>query len=221
MDPSEGHAVTPRLEIVRPAGGRTETLIVAGVVAGILAVDAAAVSARRIDTSEPRLLEWQISAFYDLDSADQAIYNALTAAAEELWWAHGELLTFGTEEERANPWPTVEQLDADYLMPPFHRDASWSAQGAVEWQRIASFSFEGQAVYFGSGGQLEGQSAYLLSLSHTHKGASYADGATVWVHKDPNVAPPDTVKRDSLILHGWKEVVPYSGAMEVKRLKGE
>jgi len=213
--------VTPRIEIVRPNGGRKETFIVAAVVAGILAVNAAEVSARRTDASEPRLLEWQISAFYDLDSADQAIYNALSAAAEELWWAHGELLTFGTEEERANPWPTVEQLDADYLMPPFHRDASWAAQGEVEWQRIASFSFEGSAVYFGSGGKLDGQSAYLLSLSHTHKGATYADGASVWVHADPNAAPPDTVKRDSLILNGWKEVVPYSGAMEVKRLKGE
>lgn len=213
--------MTPRIEIVRPNGGRKETFIVAAVVAGILAVNAAAVSARRTDASEPRLLEWQISAFYDLDSADQAIYNALSAAAEELWWAHGELLTFGTEEERANPWPTVEQLDADYLMPPFHRDASWAAQGEVEWQRIASFSFEGSAVYFGSGGKLDGQSAYLLSLSHTHKGATYADGASVWVHADPNAAPPDTVKRDSLILNGWKEVVPYSGAMEVKRLKGE
>lgn len=213
--------MTPRLEIVRPAGGRRETFVVAAVVAGILAVNAAAVSARRVESSEPRLLEWQISAFYDLGSADQAIYNALTAASEELWWAHGELLTFGTEEERADPWPTVEQLDADYVMPPFHRDASWAALGEVEWQRIASFSFEGSAVYFGSGGKLEGQSAYLLSLSHTHKGATYADGASVWVHADPNVAPPDTVKRDSLILHGWKEVVPYSGAMEVRRLKGE
>ncbi len=221
MDPGEGHAVTPRLEIVRPAGGRKESLIVACIVAGIVAVNAAAVSARRVDSSEPRLLEWQISAFYDLGTADQAIYNALVAASEELWWAHGELLTFGTDEERADPWPTVEQLDADYVMPPFHRDASWSALGEVEWERIASFSFEGQAVYFGSGGKLEGQSAYLLSLSHTHKGATYADGATVWVHPDPNVAPPDTVKRDSLILNGWKEVVPYSGAMEVKRLKGE
>jgi hypothetical protein len=34
------------------------------------------------------------------------------------------------------------------------------------------------------------------------------------------VAAPDTVVRDSLILNGWKEVVPYSGAMEVERLKG-
>jgi len=221
MDPGEGHAVTPRLVVVRPAGGRKETLIVAAAVAGILAFDAVAVSARRVESSEPRLLEWQISAFYDLGPTDQAIYNALTAASEELWWAHGELLTFGSDEERADPWPTVEQLDVDYVMPPFHRDASWSALGEVEWQRIASFSFEGQAVYFGSGGKLEGQSAYLLSLSHTHKGATYADGATVWVHADPNVEPPDTVKRDSLILNGWKEVVPYSGAMEVRRLKGE
>ncbi len=212
--------MSARLQIVEPARGRVETWLVIGAVAAVLAINTAAVSVRRVDTSPAPLFEWQISAFYDLNSADQAIYNALSAAAEELWWTHGEMLAFGNEQQRADPWPTVERLDEVDLMPPFHRDLSWSAQGEVRWQKIASFSFEGSAVYFGTGGSLDGQSAYLLSLSHVHKGASFADGATVWVHADSNVAPPDTVNRDSLILNGWKEVVPYSGAMEVQRLRG-
>ena len=205
---------------VRPSTGRLETVVISAVVVGILAAAAASVLGRPNTDSEARLLDWQISAFHDLNSTDQAIYNALLAASEELWWAHGDMLNFGTQEQRADPWPTVTDLDEIYLMPPFARDLSWERQGQVAWQRVASFSFEGSAVYFGSGGQSAEQSAYLLMLSHRHKGATYADGATVWIHADPDTAAPATVNRDSLIVNGWREVVPYSGAMEVERLKG-
>jgi hypothetical protein len=212
--------MSAQVEIVTPASGRFETWALASVATAILVSAGVGVDVRQVEEGEPRLFDWQISAFYDLNPTDQAVYNAVLAASEELWWIHGDILTFGSEEERADPWPTVAQLDAEYLMPPFTRDMAWSQQGSVRWERIASFSFEGSTVYFGSGGQAAEQSAYLLMLSHVHKGASYANGATIWVHEDPNVAAPDTVVRDSLILNGWKEVVPYSGAMEVERLKG-
>jgi hypothetical protein len=217
---SAGDPAGARADIVAPASGRLETLSLAGVIIAILASAALAIDRRQVEDGEAPLFDWQISAFYDLNSTDQAVYNAMLAASEELWYIHGDMLTFGTEAERADPWPTVEVLDAEYLMPPFARDMAWSQQGSVRWERVASFSFEGSTVYFGSGGQAAGQSAYLLMLSHVHKGASYTNGATIWVHDDANVAAPDTVVRDSLILHGWKEVVPYSGAMEVERLKG-
>jgi hypothetical protein len=42
----------------------------------------------------------------------------------------------------------------------------------------------------------------------------------MWLHPDPNAPPPATIKTDSLIVNGWKEIIPYSGAMEVERLKG-
>jgi hypothetical protein len=213
--------MSAQVEIVAPASGRFETWVLAAVVTAILVIAGVGVDLRQIeDRGQPRLFDWQISAFYDLNATDQAVYNALSAASEELWWIHGDILTFGSEEERADPWPTVAELDAEYLMPPFTRDMAWSQQGSVEWERVASFSFEGSTVYFGSGGQAAEQTAYLLMLSHVHKGASYTNGATIWVHADPDVSAPDTVVRDSLILNGWKEVVPYSGAMEVERLKG-
>jgi hypothetical protein len=59
-----------------------------------------------------------------------------------------------------------------------------------------------------------------LVLSHQHKGASYADGATMWIHPDRNAPAPTTIKTDSLIVNGWKEIIPYNGAVEVRRLKG-
>lgn len=207
-------------EIVEPAGSRIETSLLAAAAAAVLGASAVGVELRGVDDAGPRLFDWQVSAFHDLGPADQAVYNALTTASEELWWIHGDMLYFGTEAQRENPWPTVAELDEEYLIPPFTRDMAWSQQGEIEWQRVASFSFEGSAVYFGSSGSLPGQSAYLLSLSHVHKGAAYADGAAIWLHADTNAAAPETVKRDSLIANGWQEVVPYSGAMEVERLKG-
>jgi hypothetical protein len=42
----------------------------------------------------------------------------------------------------------------------------------------------------------------------------------MWIHKDPSTPPPAVIKQDSLIVNGWKEIVPYSGAVEVERLKG-
>jgi hypothetical protein len=220
MDSSEGHAVMSRVAVVRPASGRIETGAIATIAVLILTASGVYVSQRESEDSLQRLFDWQISAFYDMNATDQAIYNALTVASEELWWIHGDLLFFANGDMTAETWPTVEELNEYYVLPPFARDMAWSQQGEVEWERAAAFSFEGSTVYFGSGGKNEGQSAYLIMLSHVHKGASYADGATIWVHADPNVAMPTTVKRDSLIVNGWREVVPYSGAMEVERLKG-
>ncbi len=209
-----------KTEIIRPSSSRAETGLICGAVALILLASGVGVSQRQFVDYFPRLYDWQVSSFYDLESTDQAVYNALLPASDELWWIHGDLLYFGTEEEQADPWPTVEELN-EYLMPPFAKDAAWSQQGEVNWQRVASFSFEGSTVYFGSGGKIPGQSAYLVMLSHVHKGASYTNGATIWLHSDPDVPTPETVTRDSLIVNGWKEVVPYNGAMEVDRLQGE
>ena len=124
----------------------------------------------QVDNYEPRLFGWQISSFYDLKPTDQAIYNALVTASDELWWIHGGRLQFPTPGESTEPWPTVPELDEQYALPPFVRDLAWQQQGKVEWQRIAAFSFEGSTVYYGAGGGVPGQGAYLLVLSHVHKG---------------------------------------------------
>ena len=205
---------------VEPAGSRTETLAITAVSSAILLFGGIAVSQRQVDDTQQRLFDWQISAFYDMNPADQAIYNAMSTASTELWWIHGDLLYYSGEERAKDPWPYVRELDEEYAMPPFVKDVAWRQHGEVTWERVASFSFEGSTVYHGSGGTYPGQSAYLLMLSHVHKGASYTDGATIWVHPDPDAPAPSTIKRDSLIVNGWREVVPYSGAMEVERLQG-
>jgi hypothetical protein len=210
--------VSIEVTIVRPSGSRRETLLLASAAVLILVVGAFFVDARQVDNYEPRLFGWQISAFYDLNATDQAIYNALVTASDELWWIHGGRLRFPAES--GEPWPSVAELDQEYQLPPFVRDLAWSQHGKVEWQRIAAFSFEGSTVYYGAGGGVPGQGAYLLVLSHVHKGASYADGATMWLHPNPAATAPTTIKTESLIANGWREIVPYSGAMEVERLRG-
>ena len=49
--------------------------MVSGAALLILALLAAYVGATRNVQEEPELLDWQISAFYELERADQAIYN--------------------------------------------------------------------------------------------------------------------------------------------------
>jgi len=210
-----------RVDVVKPASGRSESLLLIGVIGLILVISGIAVAGRQRNDATQTLFDWQISSFHDLKPTDQAIYTALLAASEPLWIVHQDLLA-GTSEQKKTPWPPVKELEGeDWLLAPFAKDAAWSQQGEVTWTRSASFSFEGSAVYFGNGGKVPGQSAYLLNLSHVHKGASYVNGATVWIHPNPNAPPPEKVARDSLIANGWKEVVPYSGATEVERLRGK
>jgi hypothetical protein len=210
-----------QIDVVQPSSGRAESWIIVAVIGVIMLGSGLAIAGRQREEATARLYDWQISAFYDLNPTDQAIYSGLSAASEVLWVAHADLL-MGTPEERANPWPKAEDLTTElWLLPPFQKDAAWTQHGEVHWTLAASFSFAGSAVYFGSGGKVPGQSAYLLNLSHVHKGASYVNGATVWIHADPNVKAPTNVTRDSLIANGWKEVVPYTGAQEVERLRGK
>jgi hypothetical protein len=197
------------LTTVPPSGSTRETVWVAVAVGAIVA--AMLLFARLNAQHEERLTlsAWQISAFDDLEPTDQAIYNSLYAAAETLW----------VNYEFEKQWTAIADLDVpEYGLAPFVRDLSWRQTGEVQWQLIKSFSFDGATAYFGNRGKVAGQGAYLLILSHAHKGASYVDQSVVWRHPDPNVAAPDTVVRDSLIRNGWREIVPYSGDTELRRL---
>lgn len=198
-----------RTDFVVPVGGQREALwvalVTAVVVVGMVAL--ARLNAQHVEKFE--FADWQVSAFDDLNATDQAIYNALLIAAETLW----------VDYEYVKRWSRIEDLESpDYGLAPFARDVSWRQRGEVQWQLIKTFSFDGATVYCGRNGKVSGQSAYLLILSHAHKGASFANQSIVWLHPDARVAPPDTVTRDSLIRNGWREIVPYRGDREVRRL---
>jgi len=212
----------PLSSAVVPASKRREIMLLLVCVLVLLLIATAYLSSRPQQREKSKLLDWQLSAFYDLGAVDQAVYNALRTSVSELWWLHGDMLTANKANNiDAVSWPSVQQLAEYYVVPPFAQDVSSRQQGDIQWRRAAAFSFEGLAVYFGHRGTRPQQSAYLLVLNHAHKGASFSNGAAIWLHSDSNVVMPTIIKQNSLIVNGWKQVVAYSGAMEVKRLKGD
>jgi hypothetical protein len=210
---AEGTAVT----LVRPASAKLETLAILFVVAVLLTATVVFARANAAPEQNAFIADWQVSAFHDLSPVDQANYNALLFAGDtiQVWYDESYAM-------KQPHWPTVaEMADLEAGLSPFMRDVSWKQGGEVQWQLIASYSIDGATAYFGNGGKVAGQSAYLLLIAHLHKGASYKNQSIVWIHRNPDVQPPATINVDSLVRNGWKQVVPYKGADEVKRLRGE
>src|SRR5690606_8423347 len=150
MDSGQGHAVTAPLRgrsmsvpgagdttVVAPRSARAETLLLGAIVAVVFGIGQTLGDVRRVDPFEPRLFGWQVSSFYDLGPTDQAIYNALITASDELWWIHGGRQRF--PEQNPDLWPTVAELEERFAIAPFVKDLAWSQHGRVEWQRIAAF----------------------------------------------------------------------------------
>jgi hypothetical protein len=205
-----------RIAIVKPASARAETLFVLASVVLVVFAGVALARANARQDGQAALQDWQISSFHDLDGVDLAIYSALLDAGDYIRIWYEDSIQMGEPH-----WPTVRELDADYAIAPFARDVIWKQGGQVEWSMIKSYSIDGATVYFGNNGRVEGQAAYLLVISHRHKGASYSNQSTVWISRNPRAAAPETVNIDSLVRNGWKQVVPYTGAAEVQRLRGQ
>lgn len=209
-------ATAARVDIVRPASARIETWCVLVAVALVAGGGVLLARANAQQEHQIALQPWQVSSFHDLEGVDLATYSALSDAGEFIRIWYEDSIQFGEPH-----WPTVKELDTDYALAPFTRDITWKQGGQVEWSMIKSYSIDGATVYFGHRGKIHGQAAYLLVISHRHNGASYTNQSTVWISRDPAVATPDTVNIDSLVRNGWKQVVPYTGAEEVRRLRGE
>jgi hypothetical protein len=199
------HAAT-----VQPRNGRAESFLIAVATALVIAVTVGLASLRTEASAIQPLQDWQVSAFSGLSPVDQAIHSALDASVGEINWYHYRLVS----------WPDIPALEEEFI-PPFYKDIFWDTNGRVNWcLGLPLNNDQGATFYHGSGGTAENQSAYLLVLAHIHAGMLPANQSTIWIHKDPNAPFPDIVKPEQLILSGWKQVVPYSGADELERLKG-
>jgi hypothetical protein len=196
--------------VIAPSQNRWESVLLACAIAGLVLFTA--LYARTFGREErPQIiLDWQISAFSGLTGVDQAIYNELLVAADEIYYM----------QYYEGYWPR----DADFqeaLLPPFYRDLSWERNGSVQWvlkDVIQEGEAQGLTLYHGSGGSHADQGAYLLVIDHKHAGNSQITGNSIWWHPDRNTPVPATSKVASLILGGWKQVVPYQGRDEVDRL---
>ncbi|MGD2167751.1 MAG: hypothetical protein PVF63_06550 [Gammaproteobacteria bacterium] len=210
------------IDVVRPAGNRSEGL---GLLAAIVVIAAAlavyvAVNGRDDDSIE--LLEWQISAFNTLEGADQAIYNSLFTVKDEIPYIYDDINMFNEPGVKFR-WPNLEDFQ-DWLLPPFYRDTSWEQNGSLQWslhEPLAEGEMQGSTMYLGTDGRLADQGSFLLIIGHVHAGITNNNSMQIWYNPERLVVMPESGFQDSLIREGWKLVVPYSGDQEVERLFGE
>ncbi|MAY01895.1 MAG: hypothetical protein CMQ38_02810 [Gammaproteobacteria bacterium] len=191
-------------QTVSPANKRWESfLLIAALLLLVMLTGSYAMLFGREDRQQV-ILDWQLSAYSDLQDTDQAIYNELLVAVNEITFMQQDSLD----------WPSVDDLRENWL-PPFYQDSSWINRGSVNWQFSSG---EDRAVYFGNQGQLETQGAYLLILNNEFVGTGEVLVASVWWHPQRMTGLPQSTEDSSLILAGWKEVVPYQGLDERERL---
>lgn len=207
---------------VQPSGSRGEGLLLAGVTLAICAVVTLYVGVEgRNDEPDP-IQEWQVSAFDTLTGADQAIYNSLYTVKDEIPFIYDDINMFNQPGEKFR-WPDLEVFQ-EFLLPPFYRDTSWEQNGSLQWtlyEPLAEGEMQGSTMYLGTDGSQPNQGSFLLVIGHVHAGITNNNQIQIWWNAANHVEMPESGFRDGLILAGWKEVVPLSGAAEVERIYGD
>ncbi|MES2626657.1 MAG: hypothetical protein V4628_15330 [Pseudomonadota bacterium] len=204
---------TSTIHIVQPNHRKWETVLLVAALIALVLSTGTYVETYGLEEKPQEILDWQISSFSGLQGIDQAIYNELIVAADEVNW----LVYYN------GYWPD----DADFqenLLAPFYRDLSWEHNGSVKWTLknvIQEGEAQGLTLYHGGGGTIETQGAFLLVIDHKHAGNAQITASNIWWHADRNAPIPETSKVASLILHGWKQVIPYQGKDEMERLNAE
>jgi hypothetical protein len=207
---------------VRPAGSRYEGLALAAATVGVIAILAIYVSLAGKNDEPAELYDWQVSAFATLTGADQAIYNSLYTVKDEIPYIYDDINMFNQPGQKFR-WPNLEDFQ-DFLLPPFFRDTSWEQTGRLQWslfEPLAEGEMQGSTMYLGTDGSLPNQGSFLLVIGHVHAGFTNSNAIVIWWNAANHMEMPESGFRDGLILRGWKEVVPYSGAEEVERIYGE
>lgn len=214
--------MTTTVEEIRPAGARLEGWLLLAAVGVVLGTLALYVRTHGRQETVMQLYEWQISAFDGLTGADQAIYNALYTVKDEIPLIYDDINRFNLPGEKFR-WPNLQDFE-DFLLPPFYRDTSWEQNGSLQWslyEPLAEGEMQGSTMYLGTDGKLPGQGSFLLVIGHVHAGFTNNNAIQIWWNARNHVEMPESGFRDQLILQGWREVVPYSGDLEVKRLFGD
>jgi hypothetical protein len=233
--------VTRTSSVVAPVSGRAETILFLLVLLVLVAGTVAYARLRPVASGAPQLLSWQINSFDGLSRVDQAIHSALLPATEEILWFNnlsGQWYDMSSLEEQQIPpfykdafwktngrvvWKMVLPGATDVTAPPPTPESVYQEPGAPPSPPNAVFAGtlgQGAASYFGSGGRAAQQSSYLVVIGHAHSGVYWINQATIWMHRNPDAPFPKITKTEALVQEGWRQVIPYSGASEVRRLEG-
>lgn len=207
---------------VRPSNSRYEGLVLLTITLTLSAGLTLYVSERGRNDEVEVLHEWQVSAFRSLAGADQAIYNSLYTVKDEIPYIYDSINRWNEPGVKFR-WPSLEDFQ-DYLLPPFLEDTSWEQNGSLQWslyEPLPEGEMQGSTMYLGTDGSLPGQGSFLLVITHIHAGFTNSNPAVIWWNDAQHVEMPESGFRDSLILRGWRNVVPYSGGQEVERIYGE
>lgn len=206
---------------VRPAGGRLEGLAMIAATIAVIGALGFYVYERGEEHSTEPIYDWQVSAFAGLKGPDQAIYNSLHTVKDEIPYIYDDINRFNEPGQKFH-WPNLTDFQ-DWLLPPFYKDTSWEQQGSLSWtlfEPLPEGEMQGYTMYLGTDGKLPGQGSFLLVIGHVHAGFQNTNAMTIWWIDKNHMEMPKSGFRDGLILQGWREVVPYDGAQEVKRLFG-
>jgi hypothetical protein len=207
---------------VRPAGARFEAWALVAATLVVIGILAWYVQMFGREEGMPKLYDWQISAFDGLSGADQAIFNSLYTVKDEIPLIYDDINQFNEPGVKFH-WPDLQDFE-DFVLPPFVKDTSWEQQGSLMWtlfEPLAEGEMQGSTMYLGTDGTLPMQGSFLLIIGHVHAGFTNNNSIVIWWNAKNHVEMPQSGFRDQLILAGWREVVVYSGDLEVKRLFGD
>jgi len=229
------------ITVVQPRSGRWETVaLLAAGVALVLGMTGYLLL-RPLKVAPPVALSWQVRSFDGLSPVDQAIHSALLPAGQEIIWNNddtGGWISLERAQAMLLPpfyrdtfWKANGEVSWQLILPGTHLShqqsgnahlqANASAEPEASSSAVAQATQgQGATVYYGTGGKVPGQSAYLLVIGHAHAGVMWANQATIWIHRDANAPYPAIVKAESLVGEGWRQVIPYDGSREIERVKG-
>jgi hypothetical protein len=207
-------------QVVKPTGSSREGLYFVLTTAVVIAVAAICIMHRTRAEPERVLFEYQISGYKDLNSFKQGTFVALYTAAMEIDAAH---------DNNEGTWLSVKDLQ-ERFMPPFAHDRAWAMSGKLIWtQKILNKDMIHATAYLGKPSISDISGSFLLVLLHNHSTeGDYQIGEPehdeepfkIWYSGETAVDFPEKLSVRSLAIMGWKEVIPYTGDDEMKRIKG-
>ncbi len=197
-------ATTYNSVTVAPAQNRWESALLLLALAGLILTTAIYTFFFGRGERVQLVAEWQLSAYSELSNSNQSLYAELLVAANEIVWLRQE----------SGDWPDLETLQNNWI-PPFYEDSSWINRGSLIWQMRSG---EDLAIYLGHLGQMLEQGALMMILDREYAGTNEILVPSVWWHQNNELNFPQSADESSLILSGWKEIIPYQGIDERARL---